>query len=125
MAKFLTDPVFDAALAKMATGTRQVVTSAEPANFAGIAAVALADNVISAGLGGGDWSAAANGDVSGRKVTMSAQLAVVVDSSGTATHVIYDDGSILLGGTTCTSQALTAANTVDIPAHDLEFLDPT
>jgi hypothetical protein len=125
MAKFLADPVFDAALAEMATSTRQVVTSAEPANFAGIAAVALADNVISAGLGGGDWSAATNGDTSGRKVTMSAQNGVTVDSSGTATHVVYDDGATLQGGTTCTSQSLTAANTVNIPAHDLEFLDPT
>lgn len=125
MAKFFADPVLDAALTKLATSNRQVITSAQPANFAGIAAVALADNVITAGLGSGDWSAAANGDVSGRKTTMALQSTITVDASGDATHVVYDDGSVLQGGTTCTTQTLTSGNTVNIPAHDFEFLDPT
>lgn len=125
MAKFLADPVYDAALAELATSTRQVVTSAEPANFAGIAAVALADNTVTAGAGNGDWSAIGNGDTSGRKITMTQQATITVDASGTATHVTYDDGSTLQGGTTCTSQALTSGNTVTVPAHDFELLDPT
>ena len=125
MAKKFDDSVFDAALAELATATRLVVTSAEPANFAGIAAVALADIAVTAGLGGGDWSAAANGDVSGRKTTMAAQAGVTIDASGTATHVTSDDATTLQSATTCTSQALVAAGTVDIPAHDYEFNDPT
>lgn len=125
MAKFYADPVLDAALAELATSTRLVVTSAQPANFAGIAAVALADVTLTASLGGGDWGAATNGDVSGRKTTLAAQSTIPVDATGTATHVCYDDGTTLQGGTTCTSQSLTSGNTVTVPAHDHEFTDPT
>jgi hypothetical protein len=124
MAKFTADAVLDAALAKVATSTRLVVTSAQPANFAGIAAVALADVVMTAGAGNGDYTLA-DGDVSGRKLTVVAQSGVNVDASGTATHVCLDDGTTLLQVTTCTSQALTSGNTVNIPAYDVEFADVT
>lgn len=124
MAKFTDDSVLDAALAKIATATRMVVTSAQPANFAGIAAVALADVTLTTGLGNGDFTAA-NGDTSGRKVTVTAQTGVPVDASGDATHVCLDDGTTLLQVTTCTTQTLTSGNTVDVPAYDIEFADVT
>lgn len=124
MAKFTADSVLDAALAKVATATRMVVTSGQPANFAGIAAVALADVTMTAGNGNGDYTIA-DGDVSGRKLTVLAQNAVPVDSSGTATHICLDDGTTLLQVTTCTSQVLTAGNTVNVPAYDIEFADVT
>jgi hypothetical protein len=123
MGKALTDQVLDASLDEFATATRVVVCSDEPANFAGIAAVALADVAVTPGAGNGDFTKA-NGDVSGRKVTVAQQAAVPIDTTGTATHVSYDDGSVLLGVTTCTSQALTSGGTVTIPAHDLELADP-
>lgn len=124
MAKFTDDSVLDAALAKVATSTRMVITSAQPANFAGIAAVALADNVMTAGAGNGDYTLA-NGDVSGRKLTVLAQSGITVDSSGDATHVCLDDGVTLLQVTTCTTQTLTSGNTVNVPAYDIEFADVT
>lgn len=120
MAKFTDDSVLNAALTKIATATRMVVTSAQPANFAGIAAVALADVVID----GGDFTQA-DGDVSGRKVTVASQSGVPIDVSGTATHVCLDDGTTLLHVTTMTSQALTAGNTANIAAWDIEFADVT
>lgn len=123
MAKFASDTVMDAALGVVDNATRLVVTSAQPANFAGIAAVALADVALTAGAGNGDYTLA-NGDTSGRKLTVAAQSAVPIDSSGTATHVCLDDGTTLLYVTTCTSQALTAAGTVDVPAWDIEIADP-
>jgi hypothetical protein len=67
----------------------------------------------------------ANGTVSGRKVTMAAKSAVPVDSSGTADHIALCDGTRLLYVTTCTSQVLTAGNTVNIPAWAAEIADPT
>lgn len=124
MAKYTDDSVLNAACAKVATATRQVVCSGQPANFAGIAAVALADVVLTAGDGNGDY-VIANGDVSGRKVTVGAQAAVPVDASGSATHVALDDGTTLLQVTTCTTQALTSGNTVNVPAYDVEFADVT
>lgn len=124
MAKFTADSVLDAPCTKIATATRMVVTSAQPANFAGIAAVALADVALTPGSGNGDFLLA-NGDVSGRKVTVLAQTAVPVDANGNATHICLDDGTTLLQVTTCTSQSLTAGNTVNVPAYDIEFADVT
>lgn len=124
MAKFTADAVLDAALAKVATCTRMVVTSAQPANFAGIAAVALADVTLTAGDGNGDYTIADDTTV-GRKLTVAAQSAVPVDSSGDATHVCLDDGTTLLHVTTCTTQTLTAGNTVNVPAFAVKFADVT
>lgn len=67
----------------------------------------------------------ADGDTSGRKVTVAAKSSVTVDSSGTATHIALVDGTRLLYVTTCTSQALTAGNTVNFPAWDVEIADPS
>lgn len=123
MAKYANDIVMDAALDVIATATRMDVCSGQPANFAGIAAVALADVTLDSS----DFSKA-NGDVSGRKVTVAAQNGVLIDSSGTATHVALSrvSDSTLLLVTTCTSQALTAngSNTVNVPAFDDEIADP-
>lgn len=126
MAKSIPSTTTDPLLEKIATATTQVVCSGEPANHAGIAAVALADNSITAGSGNGDWTIAA-GDAGGqsRKVTIGAQNGVTIDTSGTATHIAYTDGSTLTWVTTCTSQALVAAGTVDIPAHKHEVAGPT
>ena len=124
MAKAAPNSTLDALLAEIATGTRLVVCSAEPANFAGIAAVALADVVVTAGDGNGDFTIA-DGDTSGRKVTIAQQATITIDTTGTATHVVIDDGTDLHYVTTCTSQALTSGGTVTVPAWDVEVADPT
>lgn len=120
MAKSVHNDVLDAALNKIATATRLTVCSGAPANFAGISAVALADVVMSSG----DYSVS-DGDVSGRKVTVSAQSDIEVDASGTATHIALDDGTTLLYVTECSSQALVEGNTVNVPSWDVEIADPT
>lgn len=120
MAKATPDAILDAmADAIIAAATTLHVCSGQPANFAGIAAVALADVAIDSG----DFTKA-NGDVSGRKVTVAQQSAVDIDVSGTATHIALASGSVLLYVTTCTSQALTDTGTVTIPAWDIEVADP-
>ena len=81
MAKFTSDAVLDAALAKTATATRLSVTTGQPANFAGIAAVSLGNVALTAGLGGGDFSAATDGDTSGRKTTLAAQTITSASAS--------------------------------------------
>ena len=78
-------------------------------------------------IDGADFTKA-NGDTSGRKVTVAAQSGVLIDASGTANHIalVRVGDSTLLYVTTCTSQALTAkgSNTVNFPAWDIEFADP-
>lgn len=122
MAKQVDDTVLDGALNIIDNATRMCAVSgaSAPANFAGIAAVLLADVVMA----GGDFTDA-NGDTSGRKVTVAAKSGVTIDASGTATHITLDDGSTLLYVTTCTSQALTSGGTVDFPAWKIEIADPT
>lgn len=121
MAKATPDAILDAmADAIIADATTLYVCSGQPANFAGIAAVALADVAIDSG----DFSKA-NGDSSGRKVTIAQQSSITIDSSGTATHVALASDDTLLYVTTCTSQALTAAGTVTVPAWDIEVADPS
>ena len=121
MAKWANDLMMDASLDYVAASVRMVACSAQPANYAGIAAVALADVT----LAGGDFTKA-NGDTSGRKVTVAAKASVPIDVSGTATHIALDDGTTLRYVTTCTSLALTsgAGNTVNFPAWDVEVADP-
>jgi len=123
MGKACSDSHMDAMLDNIALGTTITVCSAEPANQAGIAAVALADVTVTAGDGNGDYTIA-DGDTNGRKLTVAQQADVDIDTSGTATHVVIDDGTSIYV-TTCTSQALTDTGTVTIPAFDIEVSDPS
>lgn len=121
MAKFASDAVLDSLLDKVATGTILTVCSAEPTSRAeAVTTYKLADVVVD----GTDFTKA-NGDVSGRKVTVSQQDDVPVDANGTATHVAICDGTDLLYVTTCTSQVLTSGNTVTVPAWKIEVSDPS
>ena len=119
MAKFSDDSVLDAALAEFATGTRMSLCTAQPANFAGIAAISLANAV----LAGGDFTIA-NGDSSGRKSTISAKAGATVDTTGSGNHVAIDDGTTLLYVTTCDAISVTATGTVDFPTWKIEIADP-
>lgn len=124
MAKWSLDGNMDAMLANIAQSDMLHVCSGQPANYAGIAAVQLASVALTAGAGNGDYTLA-NGDTSGRKLTVAAQTAVSITASGTATHIALSDGSATLYYvTTCTSQALTSGGTVDVPAWDIEVADP-
>ncbi len=122
MGKAAPDTTLDVLPTKIATATRMSVCSAQPANFAGIAAVLLAEVVMVAG-DGNDY-AIANGDISGRKVTTVQKAGVTVDNTGTANHIVLDDGSALIWVTTSVAQALTALDTITIPAWKVETRDP-
>ena len=123
MAKAIHDDVLDAALEYLQTnGDEIVVCDTEPTTYAEAHTTYMLANHA---LAGGDYTIA-NGDVSGRKVTIAEQAGITVTNSGTAGFVCITDtvSSALLLKTTCTPQALTAANTVTIPAFDDEIADP-
>jgi hypothetical protein len=120
MGKAAPDTTLDAMLDEIATATDLHVCSSEPANFAGIAAVTLAEHIMA----GGDYTNA-NGDTNGRKVTIAQQASIAIDTTGTATEISLDDGTDLVYVTTCTSQLLTSGGTVTVPAWDIEIADPT
>ena len=119
MAKAVSDDVLDAALTEIATSTTETVCSAEPANYAGIAAVTLAAVTVAAG----DFTIA-DGTTSGRKTTVAEQAGVSISASGDATHVALDDGTTLQYVTTAPTQTLTSGGTVTVAAWAVELQDP-
>lgn len=125
MGKSVHNDVLDGALDIIKNNcTLQTVCSAEPTTYTEAQTTyALADVTMT----GTDFTHA-DGDTSGRKTTVSAKSSVLIDTTGTATHVALCDvtNTKLLYVTTCTSQALTAngSNTVNIPAWDIEIADP-
>lgn len=123
MAKQAPDISIDAYFDFLDQCDRMYVCSGEPANFAGIAAVTLATATMTPDT---DYTKA-NGDVSGRKMTTAVKNGVSVTATGTATHIALGrtTDSTLRYVTTCTSQALTSGNTVNIPAWKVEVADPT
>jgi hypothetical protein len=122
--KSVNDAVLDAALNYISANvTQEAVCSAEPTTYS--QATTTYKLALKTGLTSGSFTGPANGDTSGRKITVNQQAGVTVDSSGTATHIALCSGTVLLYVTTCTSQALTAANTVTVPAWDVEIADPS
>lgn len=125
MAKSVANNVLDAALNYIANnGDAIYICDTQPTNLTeATTTYALADIPS---LTSGDYTGPADGDTNGRKLTVDQQTGVTIDTSGTATHVaIVDAGTELLYVTTCTSQALTASNTLTMNAWDIEIADPT
>ncbi len=124
MAKLVHDDVLDGAFDVLDQANLMIACSAQPTTRAeAVSTYALADVAMTVNS---DYTKA-NGDTNGRKVTVAAKSGVLIDTSGTATHIALVDGTRLLYVTTCTSQALTAngSNTVNFPAWDVEIADPT
>lgn len=122
MAKSVHDDVLDGAFDVLDQANLQTVCSAQPTSRTeAVTTYALADAVM---VPNTDFTKG-DGDISGRKVTVAAKTGETVDVTGTATHVALVDGTRLLYVTTCTSQPLTAGNTINFSAWDVEIADPT
>jgi hypothetical protein len=125
MARSVSNAVLDAAWNEIRNNcTRMTVCSAQPTTYAeGNATFALADVTMT----DTDFTIA-NGDVSGRKITVAAKNSILIDASGTGNHVALLDvtGERLLYVTTAPSQSLTAngSNTVNIGSWKAEILAP-
>lgn len=123
MAKVLSDAVYDAGLDVVATCTHLTFCSSQPANYAGIAAVALASATLTAGNGNGDYVIADH--TTGRKLTVGAQTGMTPSGNGTITYAVLDNGTTLHAATTVTSQAVTTSQTWNSPAFIIAFPDPS
>ena len=124
MAKASSDAFLDAPADHMiSVADRLIVCAGQPASYAAaVGANALADVAVA----GGDFTKA-NGDVSGRKVTVAAKTGVSVDADGTADHVaiVDDGGSELIYVTTLSAaQGVSTGGTVDVGQFDIEIRDP-
>lgn len=123
MAKWANDLFMDAALDWILNNVNKMTAcQGQPTTFTeGNATNALADVAMTSG----DFTKA-NGDTSGRKLTVGAKNDVLIDASGNADHVALLDtvNSILAYVTTCTTQALVGGSNVSFPAWDIEIGDP-
>ncbi len=119
MPKLSTDGMIDGGLNKIITCVKLTICAGQPTSFADISARSLAAVTLT----GADFTKA-NGDVSGRKSTIAAKSSIPITASGTADHVVIDDGVSEYEVTTSTAQALTILGTVSTPAWDIEISDP-
>jgi hypothetical protein len=119
MSKWANDLVMDAALNYVASATAMHACTTLDATptLAEVQAASLATVAPT-------FTGPANGDASGRKITVDAKSAVSVTASGDAVDIALVDGSVVRYVTTCTSQTLTSGNTVNFPAWDAEIADP-
>jgi len=125
MGKRVFNVVLDAALQKVATGDKITICSAEPTTLLEASTTfMIAEVTVTPGDGNGDY-VIANGDTSGRKITVQQQSLIPILDDGTANHVAINDGATILDVTTCSDLALTAGGVVTIPAFDHEVLAAT
>lgn len=122
MSKAAPDAMLDAGLDYVANSTIMHLCSAQPADYAGIAAVSLADVVVD----GTDFTKADHA-TSGRQVTVGEQTGVTIDASGDATHVVLAStgDTTLRYVTTCATQTVTSGNTATIGSFIVQIADPT
>ncbi len=122
MGKLAPDAMIDSALDYVAGSNYECVCSGSPTTF-----VDAYTNLMLARIevtsGSFTKEDAAGG---GRQVTIAAKPGITITNSGTALAVamVETSGSTLRYVTTCTSQALVAAGTVDIPAWVITIGDP-
>ena len=119
MAKWQNDAMLDAAVNYVSGATELYVCTAQPTDRANAIATALT------GAETPGFTGPANGDTSGRKITVNQVTDASITGTGTATHIALCDGTTLRYVTTCTSQALSSGGTVTIPAWDVEVADVT
>jgi len=123
MTKSVNDEVLDAALDEIRdNATLEILCSAAPTTRTeAVTTYALADMAVTST----DFTKA-DGDVSGRKMTVAAQSDVDVDATGSGTHIALVDGTRLLYVTELASAvSVTSGGKVDLGAWDIEIADPT
>jgi hypothetical protein len=122
MGKVAPDAAIDGGLTYIDGSDYMCVCSQEPTDYTDAYTTSMLARVA---MAAGDIVIA--DDTNGRKATMAEKLAVTITNSGTATHIalVKVGDTTLRYVTTCTSQALTAGGTVDIPTWKVNIQDPT
>lgn len=121
MAATIADSVFDAALNFLETnGTVVHITSADPTNWAGLAAVTLGNET------GCDYTGPSDG-TSGRKTILNAITSGTVTGSGTASHFVITNGSdaVYVVQELNATQGVTSGNVFTLTAATIQLSDPT
>jgi hypothetical protein len=125
MAKAVDDKVLDAALNVIGGSNQMSLCEGQPLNRTeAITAKGSGGKMLAiVSMSGGDYTNA-NGDTSGRKVTVAAKSGLSVGDTGTGDHVALVDATDLNYVTTAAAQAVTAGGTVNIDSWKAEIEDP-
>lgn len=126
MGKLVDDSVLDGALNIIKNNATQIsVCKDTPTDYSTATTAGTHRLALKTGLTSGSYTGPAD-DASGRKLSTVEHAAISVSNSGTATHVcLCGTAATLYYVTTCTSQVLTAGNTVTIPIWKINIADPT
>jgi hypothetical protein len=127
MAKIQNDAMLDAGLQYVIDNTNRLFicatastgTTYDSAKTAALASVAIVSTLFTIG----------DGDTSGRKVTLAIVSGVSVTTTGSATHAVLAQksagASAMVYVTQTSVKALTAGDTLNTTAFDIELRDPT
>ena len=126
MTKTVNDEVLDAALQHLIDqADRMSSTVANENSWASIQTKHLSWVTVSAG----DWTGPANGDTSGRKITLGQKANVEVSTTGSCQVISLCDtsgaGKILYTTDVSIVQTVTDGNTMTFNTWKVEILDPT
>lgn len=119
MAKFMPDATIDSLLDVLAAATELTICSTQPTTYTEAHTTYM---LVNHALSGADFSKA-NGDTSGRKLTLAAQNGLSVTNEGLAQHyalTVTGTSTLLLVGTLTSNQNLYSGNTVNFPATDVD-----
>ena len=125
MPKTVHNDVLDGAFAILTTNAvKMTICNTPPTSYTeAVVTYCLASFTIS----GANYTGPADGDTSGRKLTVNAQTGGAVLASGDARWITLCSnlaGNKLYYITSCTTQTLTSGNTVNTPAWKIEIADP-
>ena len=130
MAKFCSSNILNAAATVIRDNCAKIAvcTTVSITNVAEAQGAMLAETTLTTGAS--TSFTIADGDVSGRKITISQQSSIAVASTGVAGQIaLYTTvggSTVLYYLTNCTTQALAStSNKVTIPAWKIEFRDAT
>lgn len=120
---FLNDNVLDAALSYISTNANRLdICSTEPATYTEATSTFTLGNKTSPG-----YTGPANGDTSGRKITINAISDGSVTGTGTASHWALSKTTatteLVAAGSLASSQGVTSGNTFTLTAFDIEIPD--
>ena len=125
---FLHDDILDAALSYISTNNEYLyICNAAPTTFAQASQTPGSSGYSLGYKAAPSFGSIANGDVSGRKLPVTAISDGSVNYTGTASHWALTDNSaskLLTWGTLSSSQSVTNGNTFTLTTFDIEFPDP-
>lgn len=126
MTKYASDSIMDAALdIVISRSEKMIACKAYPTTYA--QAISTTHYLAQTNVSSADFTKA-NGDTSGRKVTVGQKTNVTVSATGSVNHIVLANASgtsIIYVTEVSVSQVLTSGNTMTFNVFDIEIGDPT